>query len=317
MTANPLPPLTPEEYEALKADIALRGVIVPILLDVHGNVIDGHHRRQAARELGEHIICPEETLECTEEEARDLAVVLNTHRRQLSRDQRREAVAQLVKLGPGRSNRQIARDAGVDHQTVAAVRGSLEATGEVPQLDRTVGADGRERPARRAEPVPEPEVIGGQRLAPLMSSQTDDWATPQPLFDTLNAEFAFGLDVCATASNAKCAAFYDPSVDGLAQPWTGACWMNPPYGEEIARWVEKAAVSAKAGATVVALVPARTDTAWWWSHCRHHEVRFLRGRLRFGGAQAGAPFPSAVVVFGRPARVVWWEHREEAVRDAA
>lgn len=166
MTANPLPPLTPEEYEALKADIALRGVIVPILLDVHGNVIDGHHRRQIARELGEHIICPEETLECTEEEARDLAVVLNTHRRQLSRDQRREAVAQLVKLGPARSNRQIARDAGVDHQTVAAVRGSLEATGEVPQLDRTVGADGKERPARRAEPVPEPEVIGGQPLAP-------------------------------------------------------------------------------------------------------------------------------------------------------
>lgn len=313
MTANPLPPLTPEEYEALKADIALRGVIVPILLDVHGNVIDGHHRRQAARELGEHIICPEETLECTEEEARDLAVVLNTHRRQLSPEGRREAVARLRELG--RSVRQIAEAVGAPKSTVADDLATVRDRTVEPE--RIVGADGRERPARRAEPVPEPEVIGGQRLAPLMSSQTDDWATPQPLFDTLNAEFAFGLDVCATASNAKCAAFYDPSVDGLAQPWTGACWMNPPYGEEIARWVEKAAVSAKAGATVVALVPARTDTAWWWSHCRHHEVRFLRGRLRFGGAQAGAPFPSAVVVFGRPARVVWWEHREEAVRDAA
>ena len=197
MTANPLPPLTPEEYEQLKADIALRGVIVPILLDAHGNVIDGHHRRQIARELGEHIICPEETLDCSEEEARDLAVVLNTHRRQLSRDQRREAVAQLVKLGPARSNRQIARDAGVDHQTVAAVRGSLEATGEVPQLDRTVGADGRERPARRAEPVPGPEVIGGQPLAHAEPRPVDHLARTlarKPQGDTIYGTVTFWAD---------------------------------------------------------------------------------------------------------------------------
>ena len=123
MTANPLPPLTPEEYEQLKADIALRGVIVPILLDAHGNVIDGHHRRQIARELGEHIICPEETLDCSEEEARDLAVVLNTHRRQLSRDQRREAVAQLVKLGPAVHLIGARRNAGLSQRAAAEAIG--------------------------------------------------------------------------------------------------------------------------------------------------------------------------------------------------
>ena len=137
------------------------------------------------------------------------------------------------------------------------------------------------------------------------ASQTDEWATPQALFDLLDSEFHFTLDVCATKQNAKCAQFF--SRDGLSQPWEGACWMNPPYGDAIGDWVAKAHESGEAGATVVCLVPARTDTAWWWDHARFGEVRFLRGRLRFGGATTGAPFPSAVTIFGRPAAVVWWE----------
>ncbi|HXH35235.1 MAG TPA: DNA N-6-adenine-methyltransferase [Plantibacter sp.] len=139
------------------------------------------------------------------------------------------------------------------------------------------------------------------------SSETDDWATPQDLFDLLHREFGFALDVCASDGNAKCGSYYTREQDGLAQPWTGVCWMNPPYGTEIGAWVKKAAESAQAGATVVCLVPARVDTAWWWDYCRFGEVRFLRGRLRFGGGDTGAPFPSAVVVFGRPADVLWWE----------
>lgn len=139
------------------------------------------------------------------------------------------------------------------------------------------------------------------------SGGTDEWATPQPLFDALNAEFGFDLDVCALPSSAKCDRYFTPETDGLAQEWSGACWMNPPYGDEIPRWIAKAAESAAAGATVVALVPARVETAWWWNHCRHAEIRFLRGRLRFGDSPNSAPFPSAVVVFGRDPRVVWWE----------
>lgn len=148
---------------------------------------------------------------------------------------------------------------------------------------------------------------GQGNLAPLLSSKTDQWATPQDLFDELNAEFGFDVDVCADESNAKCARFFTAADDGLAQEWSGTCWMNPPYGEVIGEWVAKAKASADAGATVVCLVPARVDTVWWWNNCRYGEIRFLKGRLKFGGAETSAPFPSAVVIFGRPERVVWWE----------
>lgn len=139
------------------------------------------------------------------------------------------------------------------------------------------------------------------------SSSTSEWETPQDLFDLLAGEFPFDLDVCATADNAKCAAFYTAEQDGLAQPWAGTCWMNPPYGRVIGDWVKKAYESAQAGATVVCLVPARVDTGWWWDYARYGEVRFLRGRLKFGGGDMGAPFPSVLVIFGRPASVVWWD----------
>lgn len=131
------------------------------------------------------------------------------------------------------------------------------------------------------------------------SSSTPEWATPQDLFDTLNAEFAFELDVCATPENAKCDRYYTAEQDGLAQPWEGVCWMNPPYGDGIGKWVQKARESAENGATVVCLVPARVDTGWWWDNCWQGEVRFIRGRLKFGGGETGAPFPSALVIFGR------------------
>jgi phage N-6-adenine-methyltransferase len=133
------------------------------------------------------------------------------------------------------------------------------------------------------------------------SSRTDDWATPQPVFDALDAEFGFDLDVCADASNAKCRRFFSAAEDGLAQEWSGTVWLNPPYGRHgggIAAWMEKARESAAAGATVVCLVPARTDTRWWHeSAMAAAEVRLVKGRLKFGAGNGPAPFPSAVVVF--------------------
>jgi phage N-6-adenine-methyltransferase len=135
-------------------------------------------------------------------------------------------------------------------------------------------------------------------------STTDLWSTPQPLFDTLNAEFGFTLDVCALPDNAKCAAYFTPIQDGLQQVWTGSCWCNPPYGAVIGRWVQKAYESAQAGALVVCLLPARPDTGWWHHFVmRFAEVRFLKGRLKFGGARNSAPFPSAVVIFKPRAEV--------------
>lgn len=128
------------------------------------------------------------------------------------------------------------------------------------------------------------------------SSATDLHATPQEFFDKLNAEFDFTLDVCATSENAKCEIYYTKQDDGLKQAWRGNVWMNPPYGREIGRWMEKANESAKDGATVVCLVPARTDTKWWHEYAIQHEVRFIRGRLKFSNAKNSAPFPSAVIV---------------------
>ena len=129
-------------------------------------------------------------------------------------------------------------------------------------------------------------------------SDSSDWETPQELFDKLNAEFGpFTLDVCATKANAKCPTFFTPEQDGLSQPWSGTCWMNPPYGRSIAKWMSKAYLASLHGATVVCLVPARTDTAWWHDFAMKGSVRFLRGRLRFSGHKNSAPFPSAIVVF--------------------
>jgi phage N-6-adenine-methyltransferase len=138
------------------------------------------------------------------------------------------------------------------------------------------------------------------------SSASPEWSTPQDLFDELDEEFGFDVDVCATPASAKCQRFFTEADDGLAQDWVGVCWMNPPY-EKIGPWVRKAWESAQAGATVVCLLQASTDTRWWWRFCRHGEIRFLPGRLRFGGCDHAAPFGSAVVIFPRPPEVVWWE----------
>lgn len=135
----------------------------------------------------------------------------------------------------------------------------------------------------------------------MFSSKTDLWATPQTFFDELNSEFGFDTDVCALASNAKCAKFFTPEVNGLTQAWEGVCWMNPPYGRGIGVWLKKAYESAQQGATVVCLVPSRTDTRWWHDYCMKGEVRFIKGRLKFGGHNNAAPFPSAVVIF-RPTK---------------
>lgn len=133
----------------------------------------------------------------------------------------------------------------------------------------------------------------------LFSSRSDLWETPKELFDELNAEFHFDLDACALPENAKCPRYYSPDQDGLLQPWDGAVWCNPLYGRDVGRWVQKAARSALSGATVVMLLPARTDTRWFhkWIY-RKAEIRFLRGRLKFGGAKNSAPFPSMICIFG-------------------
>lgn len=134
----------------------------------------------------------------------------------------------------------------------------------------------------------------------MFSSKTDLWETPQEFFNKLNDEFHFTLDVCAIPDNAKCEVYYTPQQDGLSQIWNGVCWCNPPYGRGIANWVRRAVSESLKGTTVVMLLPARTDTIWFHDYIYHNkraEIRFIRGRLKFGGSKNSAPFPSMVVIF--------------------
>src|SRR5690349_19840989 len=95
----------------------------------------------------------------------------------------------------------------------------------------------------------------------LFTSHTDEWATPQDLFDALNAVFKFTLDPCATHENAKCRRYFTRAQDGLKQPWSGRIFMNPPYGRAIGKWVKKAyEESRRSTELVVCLLPSRTDT---------------------------------------------------------
>lgn len=131
----------------------------------------------------------------------------------------------------------------------------------------------------------------------MFSSKTDLWSTPQDFFEEWDSKFNFTLDVCSDGVNNKCDKFFTEESNGLSQKWEGVCWMNPPYGRTIGQWVKKAYESSLEGATVVCLVPSRTDTKWWHDYAMKGEITFIKGRLKFGGNKNPAPFPSAVVVF--------------------
>ena len=133
--------------------------------------------------------------------------------------------------------------------------------------------------------------------AGLFSSKTPEWETPWDFFRELDREFHFTLDVCATEENRKCISYFDKGTDGLTQEWTGVCWLNPPYGREIGKWIEKAYRSSLKGATVVCLIPSRTDTRYWHDYVmKASEIRYVKGRLYFS-EKGPAPFPSAIAVF--------------------
>lgn len=132
----------------------------------------------------------------------------------------------------------------------------------------------------------------------LYSSKKQDYETPQKIYDKLNREFGFSLDPCSTHENAKCRNHYTINENGLKQDWRGEIvFMNPPYGREIIKWVQKAYEESLKGSVVVCLLPARTDTKWWHEYCMKGEIRFICGRLKFRGSKNSAPFPSAIVIF--------------------
>ena len=133
----------------------------------------------------------------------------------------------------------------------------------------------------------------------IMSSNSQEWETPQNFFDRLDEEFHFTLDAAATSENAKCSHYYTLQDNALWQRWVGVIWCNPPYGRVIGKFVRRGFEEAQSGAVVVMLIPSRTDTAYWHNFVmKAKEIRFVRGRLCFSDSGC-APFPSAVVVFER------------------
>lgn len=142
----------------------------------------------------------------------------------------------------------------------------------------------------------------------MRSSIDNTWTTPRDFFDKLDQEFGFGLDAAALSTSTLVPDnWYGPDHpdqmrrDAFTRCWSEDAndkpiWLNPPYGRVIGDWMQRANSEAKHGATVVCLVPARTDTKWWHESCIQHEVRFIKGRLKFGGQKNSAPFPSAVVI---------------------
>jgi hypothetical protein len=137
--------------------------------------------------------------------------------------------------------------------------------------------------------VPQEEPQPRPWKSALFSSATDRWATPDDLYEALDDEFGFTLDPCRL----------DSDHNGLTRSWAGQrVYCNPPYGPGIGAWLGKAQEADLA----VYLIPARTDTRWWHEHApRASEIRFLRGRLKFGGSTNSAPFPSVLLVYRRAA----------------
>jgi phage N-6-adenine-methyltransferase len=163
----------------------------------------------------------------------------------------------------------------------------------------------------------------------LFTSNKNDWETPQWLFDELDKEFHFNLDVCANIDNTKCFNFFGEGnqfddefkyLDCFNVNWNElklwSIWMNPPYGRKIGKFIQKAYEESLKGCNVVCLLPARTDTRWWWDWClKAIEIRFLKGRLKFGNSDNSAPFPSAIIIFNsglkypRPPIIKWVDYK--------
>ena len=128
-----------------------------------------------------------------------------------------------------------------------------------------------------------------KKLKVHFSSLRLDWKTPKAVYQVLDAEFHFDFDPCPVK----------PTFDGLQMSWGGCSYVNPPYGNELPKWIKKGYEEWKKGKTVVFLIPSRTDTRWWHEYCMNGEIYFICGRPKFKGCIHGLPWPLALVVFGR------------------
>lgn len=308
-----MPPLTADEYNELKTDIANRGVMVPIEYDEHGNVLDGHHRVQICAELGIRDFPKVIRTGMTDAEKRTHARKLNMARRQLNQEQRRELIREQLRETPEISDRQIATMLGTSHPTVAKQRQGMEESGELERFTSSIGADGKERP-RQVEHRPfdlppattmwEAESQERAHTAPEFSheptepehrphvtnnSGCNEWYTPEKYLD-LAREVLGEIDLdpasCEFANETvKAKIFYSEENDGLCKTWNGRVWMNPPYSSELVpKFTEKFVDEYNDGNITegIVLVNNATETAWFTNMVNAASaVCFPRGRIRY------------------------------------
>lgn len=308
-----MPPLTADEYNELKDDIANRGVMVPIEFDENGNVLDGHHRLKICDELGIKDFPKVIRAGMTENEKRTHARKLNMARRQLTTTQRRQIVQDQLQETPEKSDRQIAESIGVSNSTVSYQRKKMEESGQLCESHSSIGADGKERP-RQVEHRPfdlppattmwEAESQERAHTAPEFSreptepehrphvtnnSGCNEWYTPEKYLD-LAREVLGEIDLdpasCVFANETvKARLFYSENDDGLTKPWHGRVWMNPPYSSELVpKFTEKFVDEYNDGniAEGIVLVNNATETAWFTNMVNAASaVCFPRGRIRY------------------------------------
>jgi len=308
-----LPALSEEEYQNLKADIAERGVMVPIEIDEDGNILDGYHRIKICDELGlNYPVIKRQGW--TEEQKIQHALSLNLNRRHLSDDQMAALVSDLRMKGY--SIRKIAKMTDIPQTSVyRKLTGVPDGT-----PDRIEGADGKTYPAQQRKPEPIPVLFGDddksikaaareinrEQIANpvLYKSESNEWYTPKEIIDRVLLLFGeIDLDPCSNDKenpNIPALNHYTQQDNGLSYSWSGKIYMNPPYGREISDWVNYLIKEYKLGNTkeAIALVPSRTDTMWF-RKLREYPRCFIWGRLSFSDNDNAAPFPSMAVYLGQ------------------
>ena len=334
MNYQVMPELNTEEYTELREDIRARGVMVPIELDEQGNVLDGHHRLRACKELGIKDYPKVIRIGLTEEEKRLHARKLNMARRHLTQEQRRVMIREQLAETPEKSDRQIAAGLGVDHKTVSTQRSNLESIGEIPQCPRET-SDGRTYPAERKpitifNPTPAQERAfqdpasveqmlerGNvfdwfeKQVKPhvAQNSGNNEWYTPAEYIEAAREVMgAIQLDPASSDvanRTVRAAIYYTAEDDGLTKPWRGLVWMNPPYASElIGSFTDKLVqhVRNRDIEQAIVLVNNATETAWFDVLVGEASAFvFPRGRVRFHlpDGSTGAPLQGqAVLYFG-------------------
>lgn len=317
-----LPDLSAEDFAALRADIAARGVLVPVEYDEDGNILDGHHRVRACEELGLTDWPRFIRKGLSEADKRVHARQLNLARRHLNRDQKRDLIAAQLRETPEKSNRQVAEGLGVDDKTVGTVRRDMEAGAEIPHHAVRVGKDGVTQPARKPIRTSFVDTLEA-RVAEEKAALRIDITKPHVAHNTGNNEWYTPDDILAAArdvmggiwldpasseiANRRVGAtiYFDKDDDGLRQSWTGGTiWMNPPYAPELVRqFADKLVETVESYPTIaIVLVNNATETRWFQRMaevCR--AICFPVGRVRFldPDGNPGAPLQGqAILYFG-------------------